>query len=121
MVVALLLFEEVPFAAVEAAGKPVKVPVVLLADIPPNTSVLLEDTVGAWTGLLSRGVEVVGVTAKMGLNPEASRGLLLPTGADAGLELGAVEALGVVAGLAIPNRLAADGAPAGALETCASA
>lgn len=45
--------EEVPFAAVDAAGKPVRVPVVLLADIPPNNSVLLEDTVGVWTGLLS--------------------------------------------------------------------
>lgn len=64
---------------------------------------------------------MVGVTAKMGLNPEASRGLLLPTGADARLEFGAVEALVVAAGLATPNRLAADGAPAGALETCASA
>lgn len=64
---------------------------------------------------------MVGVTAKMGLNPEASRGLLLLTGAEARLELGTVEALVVAAGLAIPNRLAADGAPAEALETCTSA
>lgn len=49
----LLLPAEVPLAAVDAAGKPARVPVVLLADSPPNNSVLLEDTVGAWTGLLS--------------------------------------------------------------------
>lgn len=62
----------------------------------------------------------MGVTEKMGLNPEASSGLLLLIGADARLVLGALEALGVAAGLATPNKLAADEAPAGALETCAS-
>lgn len=109
-----------PFAEVDAAGKPVRAPVVLVAESLPKTSVLLEDTVGGCTGLLSSGIEVVGVTAKMGLNPEARSGLLLLTGADARLVLGALEALGVAARLATPNRLAADKAPAGALETCAS-
>lgn len=91
---------------------------VLLPDNPPNTDVLLEDTVGAglavvpagvvpkmglklWTEGLLSGVEVVeevvGVTAKMGLNPAASRGLLLLTGAAAATVLGAEEALGVPA------------------------
>lgn len=88
---------------------------VLLPDNPPNTDVLLEDTVGAglaveltgvvpkmglklWTEGLLSGVEVVvGVTVKMGLNPAVSRGLLLLTGAAAATVLGAEEALGVLA------------------------
>lgn len=51
--VTLLLLAEVPFAAVDAVGKQARALVVLLAESPLNTSVLLEDTVGACTGLLS--------------------------------------------------------------------
>lgn len=104
---------------------------VLLPDNPPNTDVLLDDTVGAglavepagvvpnmglklWTECLLSGVEVVeevvGVTAKMGLNPAASRGLLLLTGAAAATVLGAEEALGVPACIPAPNRPAAPAA-----------
>lgn len=86
-------------AVVDVPGKPESVTVVLLVDSPPSTGVLPEDIVGAWTGLLSWGVEVVlvgvGVTANMGLNPEANRGLLLLTGAAAGAGLEAAEAAGV--------------------------
>lgn len=51
VVAALLLAVVMPLAAVDAAGKPARVTVVLPANSPPNTGVLLEDTVGA--GLLS--------------------------------------------------------------------
>lgn len=47
----VVLLSEVPLETVDAAGKPARVPVV--AGSPPNTGVLLEDTVGAWTGLLA--------------------------------------------------------------------
>lgn len=84
-----------------------------------------------WTeGLLSGGdvaEEVVVVTAKMGLNPEANRGLELPTapelleGAVAVVvtRLEAEEAVGVPIWLGSPNRLApaTGGVLFGALET----
>lgn len=47
----LLLAVEVALAAVDAAGKPVRVTVALPANSPPNNGVLPEDTAGA--GLLS--------------------------------------------------------------------
>lgn len=98
----------VPVGVLLIPGKIDVATVVMLAD-PPNIDVLLEDTEGAglvvvrdedgprlvlavvlpkmglklWTEGLLSGVdvveEVVGVTAKMGLKPEASRGLVLIT------------------------------------------
>lgn len=82
-----------------------------------------------WTEGLLSGVDVteeeVVVTAKMGLKPEASRGLVLLTdpelraGVVAVTRLEAEEAVGVLSGLASPNRLApaTGGVPLEALVT----
>lgn len=146
--------EVVPVGVLDMPGKTDGATVVLLVD-PPNIDVLLEETVEAglvvvrdggcpkpasavvppkmglklWTEGLLSGVDVVeevmGVTAKMGLNPEASRGLLLLTdpellaGAAAVTRLEAEEAVGVMIWFPSPNRPApaACGVLLEALET----
>ncbi len=131
--------EAVPVGVLVKPGKTDGTTVVLLVDPPKIEDVLLEETVEAglvvvrdgdcpkpapaapkmglkfWTGGLVSGVDVaeeVAVTAKMGLNPEASRGLVLLTDSEllAGAVTGAVtgledeEAVGVLIWLASPNR-----------------
>lgn len=135
--------EGVPVVAFVIPGKTDGATVVLLIGPPNIEGVVLEETVEAglvvlrdggclkpvlavvapkmglkfWTGLLS-GVDVleeVVVTAKMGLNPEASKGLVLLMDSEllAGVEAVAVikledeEAVGVLIWLASPNRFVA--------------
>lgn len=147
--------EAVPVGVLVKPGKTDGVTVVLLVDPPNIEDVLLKETVEAglvvvrdggcpkpapvvvapkmglkfWTGGLLSGVDVaeeVVVTAKMGLNPEASRGLVLLT--DSELLAGAVtvavtgledeEAVGVLIWLASPNRpIPVTGGVLEALET----
>lgn len=148
------LVDVVPVVVLTRPGKTDGATVVLLVD-PNTEDVLLEENVEAglvvvrdadcpkpapavgppkmglkfWTEGLLSGVEVVdevvGVTAKMGLNPEASRGLLLLTepellaGAAAETGVEADEAVGVLILLGSPNRTgpAAGGVLLGALDT----
>lgn len=131
----------VPAGVLDIPGKIDEATVVLLAD-PPNIDVLLEDAEEAglvvvrdgdcprpvlavvlpkmglklWTEGLLSGVdvveEVVGVTAKMGLKPEASRGLVLLTdpellaGGVAVTGLETEDAVAVLIWFPSPNRLA---------------
>lgn len=97
---------------------------------PPTAAVVVLPKMGLkfWTaGLLSRGgtaEEDVVVTEKMGLNPEASRGLVLLSDSEllagavvAVIGLDAEKAVGVLVWLVRPNRPAADAVLLGGLET----
>lgn len=146
--------EAVPVGALVMPGKMEGATVVLLVD-PNSEGVLLKEAVEAglvvvrgegcpkpdpavvapkmglklWTEGLLSGIDVaeeeVVVTAKMGLNPEVSRGLVLLTGPEllagavAVTRLEAEEAVGVLIWLASPNRLApaTGGVPLEALVT----